>query len=521
MTIQATLFDTNQKSKVIIHTSPDLLRISPYNPRKTRSAEYITKLAERISANGYEITRAMWAYREGEEYAIFAGGTRLKASREAKIPQVPIVLHTGYTDEEIVKLAVEDNENDEYHESVSIVDTWASYQALADLGWTQERIAKAKGEGVGKSLVSERIKWHNLSDDVKNKVLAGILSESHLREITSIVLAPELFPWLTTSIAQLKLATWAANGHTTRETRERVRVWKEFIECAQDVYGKLSEVITLYDLSNDEPQLIEYHPRKVFVELLAQSNARSLSAIKRAKGKIDIYIADNLRDYKTWIDARTEDEARKAIHARKVEELLSKVHLGSYQNVLAQLPDESVDLIFTDPPYDQEHVADYGKLAQIAARVLKPKGSLIVYAGHYALPQIFKLMCPHLTYWWQLVVKHSGAAARQPGKWVFVHYKPLLWFTKDGRRDNRYVSDFIHSEQPKKNLHKWEQDVSEAKYCIEQLTNEGDMVVDPFCGSGTTAIAALTLGRDFIAGDIDEASIEMTNGRLLQWLDTQ
>jgi len=130
-------------------------------------------------------------------------------------------------------------------------------------------------------------------------------------------------------------------------------------------------------------------------------------------------------------------------------------------------------------------------------------------------------MCPHLTYWWQLIVKHSGAAARLRGKGVFIHYKPLLWFVKGNQRDNyRFVSDFIYSQQPEKNYHEWEQDISEAKYCIEQLTNEGDLVVDPFCGSGTTAIAALELGRTFMVGDIDKASIETANERLLQWLDT-
>jgi hypothetical protein len=39
----------------------------------------------------------------------------------------------------VVRLADQDNESDEYHVKVPLLDTWASYAALADAGWTQER----------------------------------------------------------------------------------------------------------------------------------------------------------------------------------------------------------------------------------------------------------------------------------------------------------------------------------------------------------------------------------------------
>jgi len=516
---QLTLFDAEKKSKTIIHVPLSSLSISEYNPRCTRGPEYVERLAQRIRDNGYEITRAMWVYQNESGYKVFAGGTRLEAARMAGVSQIPIVLHVGYSEDEIVQLANADNENDEYHEPVSILDVWASYQKLADLKWSQERIASV--HGISQALVSYRLKLYLLPDSIKGFITQGFLTELHLREIMQLSLELYLSLWLTFGQAQIELAEWAASGRTTRETREKVKQWKEFIKRADQIYKELNETETLYDLSGDEPKQFEYRPCQAFIELLAKNEARSLTAVNRAKNQVTLYVANNLKEYKIWVDARTADEARKAIRAQKEESLLSKVKLGDYQTVLSELPDESVDLIFTDPPYDQDHIVDYGELAKIAARVLKPKGSLIVYAGHYALPQIFELMCPHLDYWWQLIVKHSGAAARQPGKWVFVHYKPLLWFTKGGRRDNRYVSDFIHSEPTKKEHHEWEQDVSEAKYCIEQLTDLGDLVVDPFCGSGTTAIAALELERNFIMGDVSRSSIDKTNERLIKWLDSQ
>lgn len=173
--------------------------------------------------------------------------------------------------------------------------------------------------------------------------------------------------------------------------------------------------------------------------------------------------------------------------------------VGEFQVVGAKVLDNSVDLIFTDPPYDEKSIPLYGELAKFGARVLKPGGSLICYAGHYALPEIFQLMMPHLRFWWTLACEHSGASARLPGKWVFVGWKPMLWFVKEGRSTNEYISDIVHSQPSDKENHEWEQAIADAEYYIEHLTSPGDTICDPMCGGGTTCIAAIRLNRQYIA----------------------
>lgn len=199
-----------------------------------------------------------------------------------------------------------------------------------------------------------------------------------------------------------------------------------------------------------------------------------------------------------------------------IEESISILH-GDFIEVCSAIPDDSVDLIFTDPPYDDASVWMYEPLAEIAARVLKPGGSLITYAGHHALPNVLNLMTPHLRFWWTLALHHNGMAARLPGKWVFVHWKPMLWFVKEGRRDNEFVADYIESHQPDKILHEWQQDMSEASYYIEHLTDPGDHILDPFCGSGTTCLAALSLGRRATGIEKDEARMQLAKGRIYEY----
>lgn len=66
-------------------------------------------------------------------------------------------------------------------------------------GWTQQRIAKAKG--VDQATVSRRLKFNSMSDKVKKFMAQGLIDEGHLREIITIMAQPYLSPWLTTSQA--------------------------------------------------------------------------------------------------------------------------------------------------------------------------------------------------------------------------------------------------------------------------------------------------------------------------------
>ena len=104
---------------------------------------------------------------------------------------------------------------------------------------------------------------------------------------------------------------------------------------------------------------------------------------------------------------------------------------GDFRQLLKTIPNESIDLIFTDPPYAAEYVPLYSDLAVIAHNVLKEGGSLVTYVGHYAIPKVIKIMeNAGLTYWWPIAVVLSGSFAKHYPKQVTIKWKPLLWFVK-------------------------------------------------------------------------------------------
>lgn len=206
------------------------------------------------------------------------------------------------------------------------------------------------------------------------------------------------------------------------------------------------------------------------------------------------------------------DELQRAVYVT----LAPGLHRGDFRTLADQIEDNSVELVFTDPPYDADSVPLYGDAAKVAARILKPGGSFIAYSGHPHLPAVLNECGEYLRYWWTIAAVHDGgpkAIMHQLG--IRVAWKPLVWFVKDTRGDVRNVLFDVVAGKHEKDFHEWQQSEQVAHYCIERLTSKNGLVVDFFAGGGTTLVAAKKLGRKFIGFEINAASIERASQRIL------
>ena len=185
------------------------------------------------------------------------------------------------------------------------------------------------------------------------------------------------------------------------------------------------------------------------------------------------------------------------------------------------LPDESVDLIFTDPPYSRDALPLYGWLAQEAARVLSPGGFLLAMAGGTYLNEVFRRLDDSgLMFFWQYHVVLTGWASgivwtrSRPKTTINVRNKPIIAYSKGDNTPRTSTISMFNGSGGDKRFHHWGQDISSARYFIDCFTSPGDLVCDPMVGGGTTGVACQLLNRRFIGFDLDMDACKITEDRL-------
>lgn len=205
---------------------------------------------------------------------------------------------------------------------------------------------------------------------------------------------------------------------------------------------------------------------------------------------------------------------------------------------LRMLPDESVDLIVTDPPYEslEKHRA-VGTTTRLSHSKSSSNDWFTVFPNA-RFPELFAevfrvlkknahfyLYCDQET---AFVAKPDGEAAGfkfwKPLVWDKVsigmgyHYRSryelILFFEKGKRKLNDLgIADVIRE----KRIHRGyptEKPVDVSRVLIEQSSQPGELVVDPFMGTASAGVAAVLGGRWFAGADISDKSLLIANERL-------
>lgn len=264
----------------------------------------------------------------------------------------------------------------------------------------------------------------------------------------------------------------------------------------------------------------------------------------------------------------------------------NKILLGDCGEILKDFPDNSIDLIFTSPPYADQRQRTYGGVSpdkyvdwflpktKQFLRVLKPTGTFIlnikerVVNGerHTYVIELILQMRKQGWLWTEEFIWHKKNS--YPGKWpnrFRDNWERLIQFNKSKNfnmyqesvmipvgdwakdrlaklsetdqirdeskvgsgfgknvsnwlgRDKVYPTNVIHmaTECTNKN-HSAVFPLELPKWFIKLFTKPGDIVLDPFIGSGTTALAALQLGRKYIGIDVNPEYIEISRKRVTE-----
>jgi hypothetical protein len=287
---------------------------------------------------------------------------------------------------------------------------------------------------------------------------------------------------------------------------------------------KNTDTDTNSDVDNEKGCVIDLSARKAQVSPMTYFKGRE--TIKNG--------SDNSKDQLRKGKVKIDKVYRELQKQKKKQELINdKTILNSSQDnfKLVQgdfvekskefISDNSIDLLFKDPPYGSEYLSLYDNLAQLAVRVLKNGGTLVTYVGNYSTPQIIdKMQSAGLKYWWTIAVILDGSFARHYPRKVSIKWKPLLWFVKgDTTNAVDFIADVVNSIKPSKMMHEWEQSTIEAEHVISRLTVENQTVLDPMMRSGTTGVAALKLKRRFLGIELDPDNFQIASSRLCKVKD--
>ncbi len=317
------------------------------------------------------------------------------------------------------------------------------------------------------------------------------------------------------------------------------------------------------DVWTDLPHLNNYTqlPKPVLDTLIKMPDLEAKAIIGPAEGiSPEHIVAESVVQY-TLPEFIVPDNRHADEVATIQNGMFNVVHHGDALEILGQYPDDSIDLVFADPPYNldkpyltysderDDYVAWCNAWSAEYVRILKPTGTLFVLN----LPRwtmYHASFLNHHLYFQNWIVWDALSEPR--GKLMPAHYG-LLYYTKHptnftsnhaqvspidaryyclrascirkrkamGTDDKEPLTDFwwnIHriKHRRDRDYHPCQLPEALMERIIRLSTNPGDVVLDAFSGTGTTAVVASRLGRRYVAIDIDGTYVKITKKKIAQ-----
>jgi site-specific DNA-methyltransferase (adenine-specific) len=246
---------------------------------------------------------------------------------------------------------------------------------------------------------------------------------------------------------------------------------------------------------------------------------------------------------------------------KQISEFVNKIICGDCVKVMNTIPEKSVDLIFADPPYNiglkydnhkdnmpyEEYLNWTEKWITACLRVLKDTGSIYIAIGDEYAAEVVSILKKKGLSMRNWIIWHYTFGQNQRKKFSRAHTH-IIYFTKD-QTNFTFNSDDIRVKSVRQKIGDkranpkgkipddvWkisrvagtfkervknfpcQMPLALLERVIKASSNAGDIVLDPFIGSGTTAVASKKLGRKYIGIDISPNYVKNVENRLKSML---
>ena len=203
------------------------------------------------------------------------------------------------------------------------------------------------------------------------------------------------------------------------------------------------------------------------------------------------------------------------------------------------IPDNNIDLIVTDPPYKTTQRGSSGGTGGILKEEMTKRGKVFKHNDiefNEWLPELYRVLKDTGHAYIMSNNKNLKDMLIEIEKAGFSIYKTLIWaknspitnmfymdsheyiiFCRKGkakRINNCGTKSVLNVDNPRNKVHPTEKPVELMEILINNSSQEGDLVLDPFLGSGTTVIACINTGRNYIGFELDKQYYEIAKNRI-------
>jgi len=207
------------------------------------------------------------------------------------------------------------------------------------------------------------------------------------------------------------------------------------------------------------------------------------------------------------------------------------LYCGDCLEIMPKLPDKSIDLIVSDYPFNCQDGKNYKEFVKETAELFNRKindiGNLVIINN----PANIFITTPFYQDWTLIngVALIRKSSIRPAYHFGFQHNYMLIlnkggiknkWNGTKINHDKNFPTDVIYYQngyRGKEGIHPQAIPIDIAETLIKYLSDENDVVLDPFLGSGTTAVACERLNRRWIGIEISKEYCEIAKERLMKW----
>lgn len=186
---------------------------------------------------------------------------------------------------------------------------------------------------------------------------------------------------------------------------------------------------------------------------------------------------------------------------------------GDARVLAERIPDESVDLIFTDPIYSERPLYDW--LAQVARRILRPGGAVLCWSnGKWHRTNANWLEAGGLVYRYDFGNVMVGGPQPMNGR-IISKTNRIIWLDISGKSKMLdYLADGLITATEANTGWRWGKSPRATKDAMLAFARASAVVFDPFCGEGATPALAKMLDRNFIAFESDLVRADRARARV-------